>query len=329
MKIVRTVLAAAAALLFCLIPALAAGGADPGRGSCTLTVHYQYAGEGGKTAALSGAGFSLYRVAGVSEEGTAGRAAEAFRGAGADLSDLTAGTAGTLAGYADLHGIPAGARGTTDLDGVLRWRGLSPGLYLLTGQRRSLDGYGYDPSPALVLLPQRTGDGWQNEASLSPNAGRVRLPAGGGTVSRRVTAVWEEGGEKRPRAVTVYLLRDGRAAGQSVTLHEGNHWTHLWRNLDAGSRWTVAGETVKGYTAQLDRRGNTFVLTQRPVPPAEPAAPDGPGPAQSGILAGPGEPQTGTLPQRWPVPLMAVGLLGLCLLGLLRRHSLLSGGGAF
>ena len=50
----------------------------------------------------------------------------------------------------------------------------------------------------------------------------------------KVTKKWEDNDNhdgKRPNSVTVQLLADGKAQGDSITLNSGNNWTYTWTEL--------------------------------------------------------------------------------------------------
>ena len=76
-----------------------------------------------------------------------------------------------------------------------------------------------------------------------------------------VHKVWEDNGDPdRPEAVTVNLLRDGKAF-EEVELSEENQWTHTWEELNDRYEWTVEEEVPEGYEVAYKTEDNKIFIT--------------------------------------------------------------------
>ena len=144
------------ALLALLLPvqALAAGSIDLEQ-DCGLSLTYR----DGQTP-LAGAVFSLYRVADVDEYGEL-TVTEDFSPFSVDIrgenDEAWRELAFTLEGYVLRDRVTPADSGKTDRKGTLSFptpgTTLTPGLYLVLGQRHRQDGMIYDAQPFMVLLP--------------------------------------------------------------------------------------------------------------------------------------------------------------------------------
>lgn len=315
------------ALLVCVsvtaVTAFAHGEIDTARSS-SLSVYFGHAGVG-----FPGAEFSIYRVASVSQSGRF-TLEGGFSGYPVNVNGLSSSEwralAQTLAAYAARDGLSPAYESETNAAGYAGFYGLEPGLYLVTGERYTSDGYVYTPESILVSLPSLTGDGeWDYDVSVSCKYDRD--PATTGTVTLRVEKVWNDGANRysRPENVTVQLLKNG-AVADTVVLSDANGWEYAWNGLDAGAVWQVVEYDVPdGYTVSIEREGITFVITNAytdeapeptPAPSAQPSMPPDATPSPSDT---PGTlPQTGML--WWPVPLLICCGLLLILAGFLIRR---------
>lgn len=311
-----------AAVLVLPLNALAAGRIDLTR-DVRLTLTFQ-----DEETPLSGAVFSIYLVAETDAFGEL-TVTDAFKGYSVDIRGENDAAwrqlADTLAGYVLRDSTAPTDSGRTDAHGQLVFPTggghLTAGLYLVTGARHTQDGYRYDPSPFLVLLPARdaAANEWNYDVHAAPKADISEIPDEGGTVERKVLKVWDDSGEERPASVTVQLLRDG-AVYDTVTLSAANNWRHGWSELDDAYVWRVVEKTVpEGYTVSVSREGITFVVTNTadtPTPP--PDTPPTPSDTPSDTPKQPTLPQTGQL--WWPVPLLTAAGLLLIVAGLVRRR---------
>lgn len=270
-------------LLTALLPATASarGSVDVSRTDCTLSIAYPCA----------GISFRLYRVADISALGTF-TLSNGFEKYDVSLADLD--SAGwkdlseTLDGYIKRDQLTPVDTQTTDSSGKLTFTAKTPGLYLVTWDQHTTDGYTYKPQPFLVSLPGLDqNDGWVYTVNAVPKFDKEKVPDNPDgpddpdTVTRRVLKVWKDNGNaagRRPTSVTVQLLKNG-AVYEEVTLNSDNNWKYEWTGLSAGDAWQVVEKDVPdGYTVSVGREGITFTVTNTltPLPPTPPDTPDDP-----------------------------------------------------
>ena len=312
MKIYRRIISVLLAMQLLSTAAYAAGIIDLDR-DVRLTVSYQ----DGNTP-LAGAGFSIYLVAAADESGEL--TTDAFKQFNVDIrgknDEAWKALASTLEGYVLRDDIAPTDSGKTNAEGYLYFPTggrLTPGLYLVLGQRHIQDGLRYDPMPFMVMLPTQdtqTGD-WLYEVIVDPKHESSEVPDTPSAVTRKVLKVWDdEAGSDRPAEVVVQLLRDGEVY-DTVTLNAENNWRYTWSDLDDSYTWTVVEEECKGYTVSVERDGITFVVTNTRVTPL----PTPPGPTDP---AKPSLPQTGQV--WWPVPVLLMCGLLFIIIGLICRR---------
>lgn len=311
-KTCRCILALMLMVLVMLpISAYAAGSIDPAR-DVELTLLYQ-----DKDTPLAGAKFSVYQVATVDESGEL-TVTETFKDFNVDIQGKDDAAwkelASTLEGYILRDGIQAADSGTTDQAGTLAFptqgKKLAQGLYLVLGQRHTQDGYYYDTSPFMVMLPSQDTEAneWVYEVSVTPKQDASKIPDEPTTITRKVLKVWNDAGSEgaRPQEVVVDLLKDGKVY-DTVTLNAQNNWRHTWSELDESSTWTVAERELSNYKVTVTQEGTTFVVTNT-YSSDVPVTPDEPTPDKK-------LPQTGVL--WWPVPVLACAGLAFLVIGAL------------
>ena len=322
----RTLVLLAAVLCLLTSVAQAAGSIDLTR-KPTLTLTYR----DGKTA-LSGAKFSIYRVADADETGELTVRSE-FDEFDLDIRGkndrLWREMAQTLESYVLRRELTPADSGKTDKTGMLTFptqgKTLAAGLYLVIGERHTQGGNGYDAEPFFVLLPTQDleNNEWVYDVSANVKFGKTPVPDDGDTVTRKVLKVWDDDGaeDSRPQEITVELHRNGKEY-DTVKLSEKNNWRYTWLDLDADARWSVTEKTVSGYTVSITREGITFVVTNTkkpdrtdtpdtPVKPSNPSKPSSP--------AKPTLPQTGAV--WWHVEALALSGLVFLILGALDRKT--------
>ena len=316
------------AAVLCLLTSVAqaAGSIDLTR-KPTLTLTYR----DGKTA-LSGAKFSIYRVADADETGELTVRSE-FDEFDLDIRGKNdrrwREMAQTLESYVLRRELTPADSGKTDKTGMLTFptqgKTLAAGLYLVIGERHTQGGNDYDAEPFFVLLPTQDleNNEWVYDVSANVKFGKTPVPDDGDTVTRKVLKVWADDGaeDSRPQEITVELLRN-RKVYDTVKLSEKNNWRYTWLDLDADARWSVTEKTVSGYTVSITREGITFVVTNTkkpertdtpdtPVKPSNPSKPSSP--------AKPTLPQTGAV--WWHVEALALSGLVFLILGALDRKT--------
>ena len=322
----RTLALLAAVLCLLTSVAQAAGSIDLTR-KPTLTLTYR----DGKTA-LSGAKFSIYRVADADETGELTVRSE-FDEFDLDIRGKNdrrwREMAQTLESYVLRRELTPADSGKTDKTGMLTFptqgKTLAAGLYLVIGERHTQGGNDYDAEPFFALLPTQDleNNEWVYDVSANVKFGKTPVPDDGDTVTRKVLKVWDDDGaeDSRPQEITVELLRNGKVY-DTVKLSEKNNWRYTWLDLDADACWSVTEKTVSGYTVSITREGITFVVTNTkkpdrtdtpdtPVKPSNPSKPSSP--------AKPTLPQTGAV--WWHVEALALSGLVFLILGALDRKT--------
>ena len=322
----RTLALLAAVLCLLTSVAQAAGSIDLTR-KPTLTLTYR----DGKTA-LSGAKFSIYRVADADETGELTVRSE-FDEFDLDIRGKNdrrwREMAQTLESYVLRRELTPADSGKTDKTGMLTFptqgKTLAAGLYLVIGERHTQGGNDYDAEPFFVLLPTQDleNNEWVYDVSANVKFGKTPVPDDGDTVTRKVLKVWDDDGaeDSRPQEITVELLRNGKVY-DTVKLSEKNNWRYTWLDLDADTRWSVTEKTVSGYTVSITREGITFVVTNTKKPertdtPNTPVKPSNPSKPSSS--AKPTLPQTGAV--WWHVEALALSGLVFLILGALDRKT--------
>ena len=281
---------------------------------------------------LSGAKFSIYRVADADETGELTVRSE-FDEFDLDIRGKNdrrwREMAQTLESYVLRRELTPADSGKTDNTGMLTFptqgKTLAAGLYLVIGERHTQGGNDYDAEPFFVLLPTQDleNNEWVYDVSANVKFGKTPVPDDGDTVTRKVLKVWDDDGaeDSRPQEITVELLRNGKVY-DTVKLSEKNNWRYTWLDLDADARWSVTEKTVSGYTVSITREGITFVVTNTkkpdrtdtpdtPVKPSNPSTPSSP--------AKPTLPQTGAV--WWHVEALALSGLVFLILGALDRKT--------
>lgn len=249
--------------------------------------------------------FSIYRVADISEAGEYSLT-DAFAGYAVSFAELDSSgwraLAQTLDAYAARDGLSPLLTQETGQDGWVRFTGLTPGLYLVSGSQYMADSTLYTPEPMLVSLPGLGKNGsWSYDTEASCKFDCRETP--GKPVSRKVQKVWKDQGSQnqRPAEISVQLLENGTVV-DTVTLNSRNNWEYSWDDLDGTSKWQVVEAQVpQGYTTSVSQEGTVFILTNSRPTETPPKLP------QTGLLW-------------WPVPLLACGGLALAATGLILRH---------
>ena len=261
---------------------------------------------------LSGARFSLYLVAEADAYGEL-TVTEPFSLFNVDIrgenDDAWRTLAFTLEGYVLREQVTPSDSGTTRADGSLSFptgsKTLTPGLYLVLGERLVQGGMYYDAVPFLALLPAQNlqKNVWVYRQLVSPKheSGKNEPDEG----SLEVLKIWKDSGceKDRPDSVTVQLLRNGKVYDTAV-LSARNNWRYRWTGLDLRSRWTVTETVPEGYTVEITREGGVIAVTNRR--------------GSGSQKPGGGLPQTGQL--WWPVPVLLTAGLALTAAGLIRRR---------
>ena len=235
---------------------------------CQLTVSYRCA-----ETALSDVQVRLYRIAEVSAD-LRYTLTPAFAASGLSLDGIR--TAGewnviraTLEAHIIAHSIASDATSVTDKDGQARFEGLKTGMYLATVDLVEQNKLHYLFESALIPLPALGQDGrWQYQTSVNAK-GEVLPPVNPDEETElKILKLWrgDEGRNDRPKSIEVEIFCNGNSY-KTVTLSAENQWAYSWSAPDDGSRWTVVERNIpKGYTATVEERSGTFVLTNTRIP---------------------------------------------------------------
>ncbi len=261
----------------------------------SLTVFFGRDGAG-----FAGTEFRLYQVGEVSAAGnhtlTGDFANYPVSLEGLDSSGWRA-LAQTLEAYIARDDLSPLMSAQTGQDGLAAFHPLTPGLYLVEGDRFDQENSTYTPEPFLVSLPGMGAEEeqWIYDMSVSCKYDSIGNPPGGDDddsdddggddndddggddgggngggsstdeepITRKVLKVWrDEGSEaQRPEEIFVELLQDGEVY-ETIALNAENNWRYTWTDLDSRSRWQVTEEdTPEDYTVSVSREGVTFVMT--------------------------------------------------------------------
>ena len=223
----------------------------------------------------------------------------------------------TLEGYVQKEKIEPYISGATDENGRLAFgdeKAFVCGIYLVVGHAHRQDGFIYYAETAVIQLPtadSKTGE-WNYNVTLKPKYSVKPETEEEEFITRKVIKIWDDKGfeAKRPKEIRVFLLRDGELF-DTVILSRENNWRYTWEKLEGDYKWTVAEESLSGYSPKIKKEGITFVITNT-------YAEEKPSPEVPEKPIDPSLPQTGQL--WWPVPVMAfMGLLFIAA-GIIRKR---------
>lgn len=206
-----------------------------------------------------------------------------------------------LPGYIAENAIAPDAEAGTDAQGMARFAGLPVGLYLVVGEVYAADRQFHTPEAFMVALPDRLeDDSWLYDVAVEAKYTSV---SDSEDVDISVVKIWSDSATNAHSTDYVLVcLYDGDILYDKQMLSKENNWTYTWKGLYGGTTWNLSElKYPSGYTPQVERRGNLFVVTN--TKPAD---------KTPGTL-----PQTGQL--WWPVPLLLAGGVLLLVLGFVKR----------
>ena len=257
--------------------ARAYGTIDVGR-EVTLTLRHVC-----EAGALTDVRFNIYRVADTDQNARMKLTGE-FENYPIDINGLDESgwrwLAYTLASHVQHENIAARDTGLTDENGTLRFPtsgggAMLPGLYLVMGESRELNGKVYTAAPFVTFLPGTTNDEWAYDVTINTkyDVSDVNYEL----VMRKVLVVWEDAGYEhmRPEQLVVYLMRDTRApeAYDVQVLTAEMNWRYTWEELDGSYVYTIAQDPAPHYTTQIEQYGITFLIRNRYVGPTDTPTP--------------------------------------------------------
>ena len=254
---------------------------------------------------LVGVEFSVYLVAkpggsGYELTGSFGNMSREINGLDSEgMVELTK----ELEAYAAINGISPTATTRSDDGGAARFSGLETGLYLVRGAKHSQGGVDYNITSVFVYLPSYDGESGTWDYDMVLYAKCIPESDDEEFTKINVKKIWKDDGKNRPEKIIVHLLRGGETY-DTVELSEENGWEYTWDNLEKDSYY-IFEEVPVGYTAEVVKKGNTYVITNTNEPPTPPPPP-------------PDLPQTGQL--WWPIPLLAAVGIALLVAGMVRKR---------
>lgn len=218
---------------------------------------------------ITGAEFSIYRVADVSESAhislTGQFASYPIDTKGLDQKGWQE-LAITLDGYVKRDHLTPLTMEIVDTNGEFSVT-MKPGLYLVLGEKKTIGDYSYSPTPFMIFLPDYStlDNTWDYEVNAEVKYTKEELPK---VVTRRVLKIWDDIGfeEERPDSVTVQLLRDGEVY-DTQELTEKVQWSHTWENLPEEYEWLVVEKELNGYYTKVSLEGITFTVTNKYIVP--------------------------------------------------------------
>lgn len=179
----------------------------------------------------------------------------------------------TLEAHIIADNINADAVAKTDSEGLVCFESLKPGLYLATVGTVTGKELTCFFDSALVALPGLNTEGvWEYQVTVASKS--ELIPPIDDEIELKVLKLWkgDEGRNNRPKSIEVEIFKDGESY-QKVELSQDDNWSYSWTAKDDGAKWTIIERnTPSGYTMTLEKRGNSFVLTNTYTPknPDEP-----------------------------------------------------------
>lgn len=172
----------------------------------------------------------------------------------------------TLESYILANEIEPILTAVTDGRGEVHFSGLKPGMYLAAPVSVTEDDGIFVFDAALIAVPGLAGNGhWQYQVAVAAKVEILPPVHPEEEIYLKVLKLWkgDGGSNQRPESVEVEIFRDG-VHYQTVYLSEDTQWSYSWSIHEDGASWMVAERNVpSGYTAVLEKRGATFVLTNK------------------------------------------------------------------
>ena len=240
--------------------------------NCTLTLTYTCNGT-----AFANVPVKVYRVADVSAKAQY-TLLSSFAGSGLRLNGISSAgewdlVRSTLESHILANAIGADVTAVTDAAGQVRLEALKPGLYLVTSGHVVQDGQRGSFAPALIALPGLDGNGlWQYQITVAPKPEVTPPSRPDDPIQFQVLKLWKDESSRadRPQSIEVEIFREG-VSHETVTLLEANHWSCTWTAEDDGADWMVVERNIPaGYTATVEERTTTFLLTNTRLPDEPP-----------------------------------------------------------
>ena len=165
--------------------------------------------------------------------------------------------------------IQADSIAKTDLNGKVCFENLQPGLYLAVVDPVKQGDVNYLFDSALIAAPSLYADGtWQYQVSVNCKSQIIPPSQADEQLPLSIVKLWkgDKGGNSRPKSVEVEIFKNGKSY-KKVTLSKKNNWSYSWNVKKDGAKWTVVEKNIPtSYTMTIDKREDSFVLTNTFVP---------------------------------------------------------------
>lgn len=183
----------------------------------------------------------------------------------------------TLETHIIADNIKAYTTAKTDSEGLVCFEKLKPGLYLAVVGTVTDGEITCFFDSALVALPGLSADGnWQYQVAVASKSEIV--PPSDKDIELKVLKLWkgDEGINSRPKNIEVEIFKNG-ISHQKIVLTKDNNWSYSWTTKDDSAIWTVIERsTPSGYTMTVEKRDNSFILTNTYTPPNPGGSSDAP-----------------------------------------------------
>ena len=230
---------------------------------CSLSVTCRY-----EDTLFAGVSVKLYRIANVSSDFNYSLTAP-FAASGLELNGIrTQGewnvVRSTLEAYIVANNISPNHTALTNEAGQASFSPLKTGMYFALFEDAVQDDISCSFISALIALPTLDNEGkCQYNISMSPKPSALPPIGPDGKTEYKVLKLWkgDEGKGTRPNSVEVEIFRNGDSF-EKVILSDENNWSHSWLAEDDGASWLIIERnTPSGYTATIEQKETTFVLT--------------------------------------------------------------------
>ncbi|MGL5352769.1 MAG: Cna B-type domain-containing protein, partial [Clostridium sp.] len=193
----------------------------------------------------------------------------------------------TLATYAKVDNIPTLKENKTDYRGKVNFNDLDLGVYLVTLETLTKDGFKYEGKPFLVSIPTKSDGKDIYNVNVYTKVEKTSIGDPGLFVQKK----WvNDIKENRPKWIKVSLYRND-VFYDSAILSDENNWQHKWDGLEDGVDWRIVEEVPNGYTVSYEKYGGVIIVTNTGT------ASTGGGSTGGGSTGDGSQSGTGTLPQ--------------------------------
>ena len=249
--------------------------------------------------------FDLYKIGKVSDNGL--ELLDEFKKYNVDI--YSENSADTLAVYVKRDNVLPYASKITDSNGNTEFEKLEKGVYLITGQDFTLNGFTYEISSSIVSIPYVEND--KEYLNVKAKIKYQKTDDKDGKTDIKVLKVWENYSENKIYpSVKVQLLKDWEVY-DTVVLNEENNWKYIWSDMDKNHNWSVAEEKVEdGYLVEIENDNFVYTITNaettvESTPPSEPTIPINTNSTPQVVTTEPTNlTQTGQL--NWPIPVLVI-----------------------